>query len=145
MRIMEQHEKPELVNRFLAKFIDFLIVGAFSMVLSPVGPLAGITYILISDGFRGGRSMGKYLIGLKVVRRSTGKPCTFKDSILRNSTMGVVFLLSMVPIIGWILLFTVGVAIVLFETYLVVTDENGTRIGDILADTVCLHVPSEHD
>ena len=138
---MEQKEqtartdRPDLVNRFVAKFIDFLIVWALSMILRPIGPLAGLTYILISDGAWAGRSAGKRLIGLKVVKRSTGRPCSIKDSILRNSTLGLVSLFAMVPIIGWVLLFTLGIVIVAFETYLIVTDENGTRVGDVLADT----------
>jgi uncharacterized RDD family membrane protein YckC len=137
------YPKADLVNRSLAKFIDFLLVGALSQILKPIGPLTGLTYILISDGFFQGRSLGKKLIGLRVITKKRGEECNFRDSIIRNLTPAVVVLFSILPLIGWFLFLTVGMVILVFESYLIYTDEAGRRIGDILADTQVIEVPRE--
>ena len=61
------YPKAHVLNRFLSKFVDLLIVAAFGMVVPPVGWLAGLAYVLIADGFSGGQSLGKRLIGLQTV------------------------------------------------------------------------------
>lgn len=133
----------DLFHRFLAKFLDFLGTAALLQILWPVGAAAGLTYLLIADGFPGGQSLGKRLTGVRVVRRKSGAPCRFQDSILRNADLGVVFLLLLFPLLGWILFFTVGVLAILFECYLVVVEEGGGRVGDILADTQVLDLRSD--
>lgn len=134
----EEKEFPRanLLNRFLAKLIDFLVIGALAtIVTAPIGSLAALTYSLIADGFFDGRSLGKKMIGLRVVNLRTGMPCNFKDSILRNIPIAAVVMFALIPILGWILLFTAGLVIMLFESYLIYSDEGGIRIGDIFADT----------
>ena len=134
----EEKEMPKanLLHRFLAKFIDFLIIGILATVLkAPFGTLAALTYALIGDGFFDGRSLGKKLIGLRVVNLKTGLPCSFKDSIMRNIPIGLTVLFALIPILGWILLFTAGLVMILFESYLIYSDTGGIRIGDIFADT----------
>ena len=42
--------------------------------------------ILGMDGIMGGRSIGKRLLSLQVIRLKDGKPCSFKDSIVRRVT-----------------------------------------------------------
>jgi len=136
-------EKADFVNRCVAKFVDFLIAGALSQIARVVGPLAGLTYLLIADGFPGGRSLGKRLLRLRVVGKDKGKPCDYSKSILRNVPIGLVFFFALIPFIGWILFFTVGLIIVVFEGYLMYTDEEGDRIGDILARTQVLSDKTE--
>ncbi len=132
----KEFPKANLLNRFLAKFIDSLIIGVLATVVkAPIGSLAALTYSLIADGFFDGRSLGKKLIGLRVVNLKTGLPCNFKDSIFRNIPIGLTVLFAVIPILGWILLFTVGLVMILFESYLIYSDDGGIRIGDILADT----------
>lgn len=132
----KEFPKADLLNRFLAKFIDFLIIGALAItVKAPIGSLAALTYSLVADGFLDGRSLGKKLTGLRVINLKTKLPCNFKDSILRNIPIGLTVFFALVPILGWILLFTVGLVIILFESYLICSDEGGIRIGDIFADT----------
>lgn len=132
----KEFAKADLLHRYLAKFIDFLVIGALATVVkAPVGSLAALTYSLIADGFFDGRSLGKKMIGLKVVNLRTQAPCDFKDSILRNIPIAVVVLFALIPVLGWILLPTVGLVMVLFESYLIYSDDGGIRIGDILADT----------
>lgn len=132
----KEFPKANLLNRFLAKFIDFLIIGVLATIVkAPIGSLAALTYSMISDGFFDGRSLGKKLIGLRVVNLKTGLPCSFKDSMLRNIPIGLTVLFAVIPILGWILLFTVGLVMILFESYLIYSDDGGIRIGDIFADT----------
>ena len=132
----KEFPKANLLNRFLAKLIDFLVIGALAtIVTAPIGSLAALTYSLIADGFFDGRSLGKKMIGLRVVNLRTGMPCNFKDSILRNIPIAAVVMFALIPILGWILLFTAGLVIMLFESYLIYSDEGGIRIGDIFADT----------
>jgi len=41
-------------------------------------------YFCIKDGIRDGRSIGKGMMGLRVVKFGTGQPATIVDSCLRN-------------------------------------------------------------
>lgn len=131
-------ERADFINRCVAKFVDIIIAGAMSQIVRLWGPLAGLTYLLIADGILEGRSPGKRLIGLRVVDKYTDKACDLKKSIIRNVPLGLVFLFAMIPFVGWILFFTVGLIIVAFECWLMYSDDGGSRIGDILADTQVL-------
>ncbi|MBE9536789.1 MAG: RDD family protein [Proteobacteria bacterium] len=134
---MSEHlSSSYILNRYIARTIDFLIAAAMVLVLPPVGPLAGLLYILIADGFREGQSPGKQLIGLKVVRAESDLPITFMESILRNIPFAIVYLFFIIPFLGWILLIIIGIPILLFESYLVCTDEKARRIGDTIAQTM---------
>lgn len=135
--------KADLLHRFLAKFIDFLIVGALSRILTPFGPLAGLTYLLIADGFYEGHSLGKKLMGMKVVQREGLAPCTFRESILRNLPLSIAAIFAMFPFFGGLFFSTGGLLIIGFESYLIFSDEEGTRIGDILADTLVIEEEKE--
>lgn len=132
-------EKPELFNRYLAKFIDLLIVLALSRLHTWFGfiaPLMGLTYILISDGLSHGASFGKLLIGLQVVVEKNGRsPCTFKHSTLRNIPIGIVVFFLIIPFWGWVLFFTLGLLIIGVESYQIYQDPSGFRLGDLLAET----------
>jgi hypothetical protein len=59
------YPKAQVLNRGIAKLIDLFIVAAAGQVFMPVGFLGGLAYILIADGFAGGRSIGKRLIGAR--------------------------------------------------------------------------------
>ncbi|MEE9614498.1 MAG: RDD family protein [Thermodesulfobacteriota bacterium] len=141
------YPKADLVDRFLAKFIDFLVAGALFVFPSFVGPLAGVTYILICDGLRGGGagrgggSFGKRIVGLRVVSLvREGRSCDFKESIIRNSVfaafVAAYILLGWIPYIGKLLAFLAGMAIVATEMALVYSDDKGIRFGDSIADTM---------
>jgi len=134
---MSEHlSNSYILNRYIARAIDLLIAAAMVLVLPPVGPLAALLYILIADGFKGGQSPGKQLIGLKVVRTDGDLPVTFMESILRNIPFAIVYLFFIIPFLGWILFIIAGLPILLFESYLVCTDEKGRRIGDTIAQTM---------
>jgi len=138
----KQSGKAGLLNRVIARTIDFLIVAALYEVIPKIGFFAGLTYILIADGLFDGRSVGKRLIGLKIIvyNNSDGvKACTFRESILRNFPFGIGFVLfgifQVIPLIGWFFSFLVVVAVVLFESLVLLGSEEGMRIGDELAKT----------
>ncbi len=133
--------KTEILDRLLAKFIDFLLVGALFTFPSFIGPLAAITYIVISDGFKGGQSIGKRIIGLRVIStRGAAAPCDFKQSIIRNGMFGglivLYFILGPIPYAGKLIVFLAWAAAIGAEIMLIYSDESGARFGDRLADTL---------
>jgi uncharacterized RDD family membrane protein YckC len=123
--------KANLLNRFIAKLIDLLIVGAFLKLLPPIGFLAGLTYLLIGDGLYDGRSLGKKFIGLRVILTGKDRGCSFRESIIRNLPFGIGYILFSIPWIGWIF----PLIIFSFEGLLIIGSEAGARIGDELAKT----------
>ena len=128
------YPKAQILNRGIAKLIDVFIVAAAGQMIVPVGFLGGLAYILIADGFAGGRSIGKRLIGLQTVlpnRRAVGG---FRESIIRNLPFAVAQLAFVVPYVGWL----VSVAIIAFEAVLILGNEQGRRLGDEVAGTQVL-------
>jgi len=136
MKLMEQavYPKAHVLNRFIAKLIDLFIVVAADEIAPPVGFLSGLAYILIADGFAGGRSIGKRLVGLQTMRLDSREPAGFRESIIRNLPCGAAQVLFAVPYIGWI----GSVAILSFEGLLIIGNEQGWRVGDEVARTQVL-------
>ena len=112
------------------------IVAAAGQVLVPVGFLGGLAYILIADGFSGGRSLGKRLIGLQTVLPGRHEAAGFRESIIRNLPFAVAQAAFAVPYVGWL----VSAAIVAFEAVLILGNEQGRRLGDEVAGTQVLDV-----
>jgi len=131
--IAPECHKAGILNRFVARIIDLMIAAALSKLLYPVGFFAGLTYLLIADGFFDGRSLGKKLINLRTVK-STGELCTYKESILRNLTVAAGYLFFFIPYVGW--LFTLAIFVV--EALVIIGNEKGLRIGDELAKTIVI-------
>jgi hypothetical protein len=128
------YPKAQVLNRFIAKLIDLFLAAAAAEVVAPVGFLAGLAYLLVADGFAGGRSIGKRLIGLQTILPETREPAGFRDSIIRNIPFAVAQLAFAVPYVGWL----ATVAIVAFEAILIIGNEQGRRLGDELAGTQVL-------
>jgi uncharacterized RDD family membrane protein YckC len=122
--------KADYLPRFVARIIDLLVAATLAHVARPVGFFAGLTYLLIADGVMPGRSVGKAVIGLRVVTVD-GRPAGLRESILRNLTIGAAFLLAVIPWIGWLL----AGAVMAMEGLLVVGNERGRRLGDEAAQT----------
>jgi RDD family len=122
------------LNRFIAKLVDIIIVAAADKLVPPIGWLGGLAYVLIADGFSGGRSIGKRLIGLQTVVRPTHEIAGFKESILRNLPLAVGYLLYPLPYIGWLVAF----AITGLEALLILGNDQGLRLGDEIAQTQVL-------
>ena len=133
---MPEHQYPKatVLNRFIAKFIDLLIVAALYEISSRIGFIAGVMYLLIADGFSQGKSLGKWLIGLQTSVPSRQSVCSFRESIVRNFPLAVGYFLFLIPYVGWLLM---G-AILVFEGLLIIGNGLGLRIGDELAGTQVL-------
>jgi uncharacterized RDD family membrane protein YckC len=130
------YPKAQVLNRGIAKLIDLLIVAAVGQMFMPVGFLGGLAYILIADGFGGGRSIGKRLIGLQTVLPDRGEAAGFRESIIRNLPFAVAQAAFAVPYVGWI----VSAAIIVFEGVLIIGNEQGRRLGDEVAGTQVLDI-----
>ena len=137
MNASENHpDRKELVkaknlDRIIAKAIDFIIIGILLETIPKVGYFAGLAYLLIGDGLFEGRSIGKRLIKLKVVLCETGKTCSFRESIIRNFTFAIGYILMPIPLIG----FVFPLIVLIFEGLLMIGNERGMRLGDELAKT----------
>jgi len=129
----------ETLNRVIARGIDILIVVALLELSSKSGYFAGLFYILIADGLMNGRSVGKWLIGLKVIVEDGEVPCAYKESILRNLPFAIGYiifgLLKGIPLIGWLLAVIVPVVILGIEALIMIGNEEGMRFGDQIAKT----------
>lgn len=131
--------KAKILNRIIAKAIDVIIIWISLEVIPTVGYFAGLTYLLIGDGLFAGRSIGKRLIGLRIVVYETEGICSFRESIIRNFIFAVGYILFgilwEIPIIGVILSIIVLIVIVLFESLVMFGNEKGMRFGDEIAKT----------
>jgi hypothetical protein len=130
------YPKAQMLNRGIARLIDLFIVAAAGQVLVPVGFFGGLAYILIADGFSGGRSIGKRLIGLQTVLPGQREAAGFRESIIRNLPFAVAHVAFAVPYVGWL----ISIAIIAFEAVLIVGNEQGRRFGDEVAGTQVLDV-----
>ena len=128
------YPKADILNRVIAKFVDAILVIAAGKLLSPAGWLAGLAYILIGDGFSGGRSIGKRITGLQTVNVRTQDVAGFKESIIRNLPLASAYLVFSIPYVGWI----AAAAITAVEALLMLGNEQGVRLGDELAHTQVL-------
>lgn len=124
-----------LLTRIASKGVDFILVFAAMEALPRAGWLAGVLYILISDGLYDGQSIGKKLTGLKVVciagDAGNSRPADIKGSIMRNATFGLGLFFLKVPLVGWLLF----IALAGFEFVTLMGSPEGRRFGDEIAGT----------
>ncbi|BCV25981.1 RDD family protein [Gelria sp. Kuro-4] len=134
--------KADLVSRFLAALIDGIVAGVLSLV-PLVGFLAGGVYTLTKDGIMyeltknpeyKGRSIGKKLLRLTVVRVDGG-PVDLRVSAKRNLTLALGGLIGIVPLLGWVIGPFVSLVLGVVELLLVLGDPLGRRLGDKWAGT----------
>ncbi len=127
------YPKANLLNRFIAKLIDFLVVAILYEIPLRISFIIGMVYLLIADGFATG-SIGKHLIRLKIVGSADQREVSFRESIIRNSPFVLAYLFYNIPFVGWL----VTVGIVAFELFVMIGNPKGIRLGDELAKTVVL-------
>ncbi|MEQ1680079.1 MAG: RDD family protein [Nitrospira sp.] len=125
------YPKAHVLNRFIAKLIDLFIVVAAGEIAPPVGFLSGLAYILIADGFAGGKSIGKRLVGLQTMRLDGRETAGFRESIIRNLPLGGAQIAYAIPYVGWL----VALVVLAFESFLIIGNEQGRRLGDEVART----------
>ncbi len=128
------YPKADLTLRALARLADFALAFAVTQAAHEVGPILGVLYLLLADGFMHGQSVGKRIFGVRTMVLPRRVPAGYRESMLRNAPFALVALFSVVPI-AWLLVLLVGVPIVAFEAWMVWSDRLGVRIGDIFADT----------
>ncbi len=128
------YPKADLTLRGLARAVDFVLAIALAQAAHEVGALLAVLYLLFGDGLMHGQSVGKRIFGIRTMVPARRAPAGYRESVLRNSPFALVALFYVVPL-WWLLLIVAGLPIVGFETWMVVTDRLGIRIGDIFADT----------
>ncbi len=133
-----EKKRAGLLLRVVSKGIDFILILAVAEALPKAGWLAGLVYLLISDGLIKGQSLGKKLTGLRV-ETADGVPCTIKDSIVRNSTLAVGLVLWKIPLVGWVLL----AAVMALEFIILIGSKENARLGDEIAKTSVVEIAVE--
>lgn len=107
-------------QRVYAWLIDALLVVGIGTLFHVLGWIATTAYWLCRDGLFEGQSIGKRLMGLKVIVLPEKTRCTFKASMIRN-------LLWVVPVINLLMGLT--------GLYALFNEAVGRHWGDRLADT----------
>ncbi len=79
---------------------------------------------------------------IQVVDEKTGKPATYRESVIRNAPLAINFFLPIVPFVGHILGAITGTIVFLVEVILIFTDEKHRRLGDKLAGTIVVKMPA---
>ncbi len=130
----EEQRRAGLLLRTAAKIIDLILIAAVIEIIPRAGYFAGLAYLLLGDGLFDGRSIGKKLLKLRTVSMETNNPCSFKDSILRNSTLAAGYALRIIPWIAWIFI----VIACALEFILILGSKDGMRLGDEIAKTTVL-------
>ena len=117
-------------SRFVGQCVDGLVAGAplvlFFLIRTDGSAVSGALalgwlgwacfHVLLADGMEGGQSWGKRAAGTRVVDATTGAPCTFGQSFIRN------LLLSFLGPIDWVFIF----------------GERHQRLGDKAAGTIVI-------
>ncbi len=131
-----------ILNRAVSRGIDLVIALAVAEALPRAGWFAAVLYILVADGVAGGQSLGKKLLGLRVIG-ANGEPCGLKDSIMRNLMfgLGILFWTLLHPILGWPLL----AAAIGVEFLVLIGSDKGRRLGDELAGTTVVDGKGHED
>ena len=124
--------RADLTTRTIAGFVDLLLVVGLARLPDVFGFLSAAGYILFRDGVLDGRSIGKKLIGLRVMcADDAAKPASYRESIIRNVPFFIAFSLFLIPYAGWVL----GPLVLCIEFLAALGDSVGMRIGDMLART----------
>jgi RDD family len=121
--LITPYAKVDVRKRLFAAFFDGVPVIAAWILYRNTGSVLGlagaVVYLLLRDGM-GGQSFGKLLVGLLVVSVQTGRPCGWRESMLRN-----VFVL--IP--------GANIVAIFLESITIVRDPQGHRLGDRIAQT----------
>jgi uncharacterized RDD family membrane protein YckC len=123
-------------DRIAAKSVDLLIAAAlFSLgnALSyALGVLLCLVYLLLQDGF--GPSVGKRLLGLRVLQDANDSLCSATQSALRNVPVVLGVLFGAIPAF-WVFYVLIFLPLIALELFFVLRLDSGARLGDVLAET----------
>jgi uncharacterized RDD family membrane protein YckC len=129
------------VERIVAYWLDVLPMIALEAIPLGIPQLLATGYVLFRDALFDGQSVGKKLLGIKVVTLQGGHRATVRESILRNFPLALGFLLPIVPIVGHLLGAGTALFVMGTEALAIVTDPRSRRLGDKLAGTIVVRKP----
>jgi uncharacterized RDD family membrane protein YckC len=136
--ILNSPLRVAVLARLIAKSIDLFIVLILALIYYPFGLLLAITYMVVSDSLQSGQSVGKKLMGFAVLSLEDGKPCSMKQSLVRNLPISVPLVFAIIPLWGWIFCLILLIPLCLLEVYLLFKLDSGHRLGDVMADTTVI-------
>lgn len=120
-------------KRVIAKLIDIIIFYLLHHLIPVVGIFLASTYILLGDT-RAGFSAGKKIMKLKVIESSSSEYVSLRASFIRNLPIFIFLITPYLSLLSMIIaLFSVPFMIL--ETYLMFSDPEHQRVGDLLAST----------
>jgi uncharacterized RDD family membrane protein YckC len=132
-RTQPDYAKADIGTRFIAAFIDGILQILVGMI-PVIGGLIGAAYMLIKDGLFESQSLGKKLMKLQVVTLD-GSKADYVVSAKRNAIFAVPSLISIIPLIGWIIGGLLSLVVAIVEIVKVLNDPKGRRMGDQWANT----------
>lgn len=139
--ILRGQPHTSVFNRVIAKAIDVLVIVAAYFLVSvlwrPLGIASAVLFCALGDAMGAGQSVGKRIVGMRVIEDSTGIPCSFQDSFLRNAPFALGVFFAAIPVF-WVFAILVILPLCLFEVYLLLTLESGVRLGDVLGNTLVI-------
>ncbi len=141
----QSYNKADTGKRLIAGFIDVVLAIGCAAILGlkilGIGGLIGAAYMLFRDGlnldFMDNRSIGKKIMKLRPVTINT-ENIDLLTSVRRNWMLALIPL--SVSLIGIIFFGTIAFIICAVEVVLILTDDEGRRWGDKLADTKVIEV-----
>jgi len=136
--ILQNSIRTAKFTRLIAKAVDLFIVLILAMLFYPFGLLLALFYLGIADSMYGGQSVGKRIMGFSVISLEDGKPCTIKQSVIRNLPILVPLAFAIIPPWGIIFSTILFIPLVLLEVYLLFKLDTGHRLGDVMADTTVI-------
>jgi uncharacterized RDD family membrane protein YckC len=127
-------DKWTRVSGYVIDVLPVMILGLFGLI-----PIIGIViagllitpYWLLRDA--GGRSLGKVLLGMKVVSKDGGS-ASIGARIVRNLPIAAGPAFMIIPLLGYFLAPPVAFVLILVEAILLLSQ--GSRLGDRLAGTI---------
>lgn len=126
------------ITRLLAKAVDLFLILILLMMYYPFGLLLAIFYISLADSLYGGQSVGKKLMGFSVISLEDGKPCSVKQSFIRNLPIIIPLAFAIIPPWGFIISTLLIIPLIALEVYLLFKLDSGHRLGDVMADTTVI-------
>jgi len=98
-------------------------------------PVVAVSYHLLRD--IKGQSLGKYLLGLKVVSKNGGEAPN-GSRVVRNILFAIPAAFMIIPLIGHLIGALLGFVIVITESIMLLT--NGERLGDRFGNTAVIKI-----
>lgn len=137
--ILLGERQTSLFSRLAAKSIDALVLVVVYLLGHTISITLGVflaaTFSAFQDGLGAGQSIGKRIMGLRVIDDISGVSCSFRNSFLRNFPITLAIFFASLPIL-WGLLILLILPVFALELYLLLTLDTGVRLGDVLGNTL---------